>query len=131
MAKWVESEKSPPLRARGIYLLAQLSHGGRVRMREMLRDEDPQRRLVAFRALRRAGEDPTKHAATLAVDESPAVRRGIAFLHSMQRPDGSFPAQAVNGVFFGTAMLDYRLYNTYFPTWALARFEACRHAAER
>jgi lanosterol synthase len=34
-------------------------------------------------------------------------------------------------VFFGTAMLDYRLYNTYFPTWALARFEACRHAAER
>jgi lanosterol synthase len=34
-------------------------------------------------------------------------------------PDGDWPRDSVNGVFFGTAMLDYRLYNTYFPTWAL------------
>jgi hypothetical protein len=27
--------------------------------------------------------------------------------------------EAVNGVFFRTAMLDYRLYGAYFPTWAL------------
>jgi len=45
--------------------------------------------------------------------------------------NGDWPRDSVNGVFFGTAMLDYRLYNTYFPTWALARFEACRRAAER
>jgi hypothetical protein len=30
----------------------------------------------------------------------------------------------VNGVFFGSAMLDYRLYQSYFPTWALSRHAA-------
>jgi squalene cyclase len=42
----------------------------------------------------------------------------------MQTPEGSWPQEAVNGVFFGTAMLDYRLYRSYFPAWALAR---CAH----
>jgi len=50
-----------------------------------------------------------------------AITRGIDFLHSQQTADGGWPAQAVNGVFFGSAMLDYRLYKTYFPVWALAR----------
>jgi lanosterol synthase len=50
-----------------------------------------------------------------------SVRRGIAFLSSRQRADGSFPEEAVAGVFFGTAMLHYRLYKAYFPAWALAR----------
>lgn len=49
------------------------------------------------------------------------VTRGISWLCSLERPDGSWPRQAVNGVFFETAMLDYRLYKSYFPTWALAR----------
>lgn len=49
-----------------------------------------------------------------------AIRRGVAWLRAQQQPDGSWPQQAVNGVFFGTAMLDYRLYKSYFPTWALA-----------
>jgi hypothetical protein len=31
-------------------------------------------------------------------------------------------------VFFSTAMLDYRLYKDYFPTWALARYA---HLTER
>jgi lanosterol synthase len=53
-------------------------------------------------------------------DAEPIVR-GIAWLRSMLCPDGSWPQQAVNGVFFGSAMLDYRLYNAYFPVWALAR----------
>jgi lanosterol synthase len=52
------------------------------------------------------------------------VRRGIAWLVASQDADGAFPAGAVNGVFFGTAMLDYRLYRVYFPAWALARAEA-------
>jgi lanosterol synthase len=52
---------------------------------------------------------------------SPVVRRGVAFLERSQRPDGSYPEQAVAGVFFGTAMLHYRLYRAYFPAWALAR----------
>jgi len=55
--------------------------------------------------------------------DAETVRRGIAWLRSHQGPDGSWPKQAVNGVFFGSAMLDYRLYKSYFPAWALARFQ--------
>ncbi len=50
-----------------------------------------------------------------------AIRRGVAWLEAQQRPEGSFPEQAQNGVFFGTARLDYRLYKSDFPVWALAR----------
>jgi len=56
----------------------------------------------------------------LGADAEP-VRRGAAWLLTRQRPDGGFPGGAVNGVFFGTAMLDYRLYSAYFSAWALAR----------
>jgi lanosterol synthase len=52
----------------------------------------------------------------------PAVTRGIDWLRRHQQGDGSWPQQAVNGVFFGTAMLDYRLYRSYFPAWAMARW---------
>ncbi len=55
---------------------------------------------------------------------SPAVRRGIDWLCRVQRADGSWPEGAVNGVFFGSAMLSYRLYPVYFPIWALNRFRA-------
>ncbi|MCS6912751.1 MAG: 2,3-oxidosqualene cyclase [Myxococcales bacterium] len=57
-----------------------------------------------------------------------AVERGVAWLRSQQRSDGSFPQQSQNGVFFGTAMLDYRLYKAYFPAWVLARHAALRAA---
>ncbi len=50
----------------------------------------------------------------------PAVRRGAEWLAAHQGADGSYPREAVNGVFFGTAMLDYDLYRAYFPAWALA-----------
>jgi lanosterol synthase len=53
--------------------------------------------------------------------DSETVARGIAWLRSRQSPDGSWPKGAVNGVFFQTAMHDYRLYRIYFPVWALAR----------
>ena len=53
-----------------------------------------------------------------------SIRLGVAWLRSQQLPDGSWPQQAVNGVFFGTAMLDYRLYKSYFTAWALARYAA-------
>lgn len=52
----------------------------------------------------------------------PAVSRGVACLERMQLPDGQWPRQSQSGVFFSTAMLDYRLYKDYFPAWALARF---------
>jgi 2,3-oxidosqualene cyclase len=53
--------------------------------------------------------------------DSEPVRQGIVWLEGQQCEDGSWPSQSVNGVFFGSAMLDYRLYKTYFPVWALAR----------
>lgn len=49
------------------------------------------------------------------------VERGVAWLTRRQLSDGGWPPEAVNGVFFGSAMLDYRLYRSYFPAWALAR----------
>ena len=36
----------------------------------------------------------------------------------------AWPQQAQSGVFFGTAMLDYRLYKDYFPAWALGQYVA-------
>lgn len=57
---------------------------------------------------------------------SRAVERGIAFLRSRQLPAGGFPEEGVAGVFFGTAMLHYRLYRDYFPAWALGRHAAAR-----
>lgn len=50
-----------------------------------------------------------------------AVMRGAEWLSRHQSAAGSWPREAVNGVFFGTAMLDYDLYRAYFPAWALAR----------
>ena len=52
---------------------------------------------------------------------SQAIERGIEWLSARQEASGSWPDQSANGVCFGSAMLDYRLYKTYFPTWALAR----------
>jgi lanosterol synthase len=77
--------------------------------------EHPQSQVImtswALLALLHAGHDA----------RSQAVKRGLAFLHASEGVDGSFPEQAVAGVFFGTAMLHYRLYRAYFPAWALAR----------
>jgi lanosterol synthase len=49
------------------------------------------------------------------------VERGLRWLREQQSADGSWAEEAVNGVFFGSAMLNYRLYRLYFPAWALAR----------
>ncbi|QFY44799.1 2,3-oxidosqualene cyclase [Candidatus Methylospira mobilis] len=50
-----------------------------------------------------------------------AIRRGYGWLLTQQLESGAWPRQAVNGVFFGAAMLDYRLYHSYFPAWAIFR----------
>jgi squalene/oxidosqualene cyclase-like protein len=54
--------------------------------------------------------------------ESDAIDRGIDYLVSLQREDGSWPQELATGVFFNTAVLDYVLYRQTFPTWALARY---------
>ena len=60
---------------------------------------------------------------------SEATKRGIAYLASRQSSDGGWPEEGVNGVFFGTAMLEYKLYNSYFPLMALNFFESRFHDA--
>ena len=57
-----------------------------------------------------------------------AAQRGIAWLVTAQQSDGDFPQQAQNGVFFGTAMLDYRLYKSYFPAWALGQYNSLKNS---
>ncbi len=54
--------------------------------------------------------------------DHPAIQRGIAWLVQNQTAQGGWVRGAVNGVFFGAAMLDYRLYPAYFPVWALNRY---------
>ena len=58
--------------------------------------------------------------------DDPAARRAARCLGMMrsQGENGGWPQQAASGVFFQTAVLDYRLYKDVFPTWALALFTA-------
>jgi squalene cyclase len=49
-----------------------------------------------------------------------SIMRGVAWLMAQQRADGGWPREAVNGVFFGSAMLEYPLYTSYFPSLAMA-----------
>lgn len=72
------SDENPFLRARAVWLLAELGPAGIAAVKTRLTDADPSLRLAAFRALRRHGLDALDHAATLAVDPSPAVRREVA-----------------------------------------------------
>jgi squalene/oxidosqualene cyclase-like protein len=51
-----------------------------------------------------------------------AIERGLRFLIAAQHDDGTWPHDASVGVFFNTAVLDYRLYKLVFPAWALARW---------
>jgi lanosterol synthase len=64
------------------------------------------------------GDDPAspEHAAV-----ARAIEQGRARLTAMQGANGAWPHKAQSGVFFSTAMLDYRLYKDMFPTWALSR----------
>ncbi|MEM8606036.1 MAG: prenyltransferase/squalene oxidase repeat-containing protein [Myxococcota bacterium] len=49
-----------------------------------------------------------------------AVARGVEALEAMQTPDGEWPDEEYVGVFFETALLNYRFYRLYFPVTALA-----------
>jgi lanosterol synthase len=43
-----------------------------------------------------------------------------------QQENGDWPEQDPAGVFFHTAPLDYTLYRSYFPIWALGLYESHR-----
>ncbi|MFK7986278.1 MAG: FAD-dependent oxidoreductase [Sandaracinaceae bacterium] len=57
------------------------------------------------------------------------LERGARFLAAAQRTDGTWPKQDPEGIFFHTALLEYRLYRRYFPVWALGAYQ--RRARER
>ncbi|MBK6809880.1 MAG: 2,3-oxidosqualene cyclase [Sandaracinaceae bacterium] len=54
-----------------------------------------------------------------------ARERAAAYLEAHQATDGSWPRERMVGVFFRTALVDYDLYRTYFPVWALAAHQSC------
>jgi lanosterol synthase len=58
------------------------------------------------------------------------LRRGIEYLESRRDADSGWPREGVNGVFFGTAMLEYELYNAYFPAMAVSCFEVRSHGVD-
>ena len=71
-------DSNPYVRARAVWLLAALGDTGLAKVEATLTHADPQMRIAAFRALRRAKHHVLTHAATLAKDNSPAVRREVA-----------------------------------------------------
>jgi squalene-hopene/tetraprenyl-beta-curcumene cyclase len=59
--------------------------------------------------------------------DSPAVRRGIEFLLSTQRPDGTWDEDDWTGTGFpGVFYLKYHLYRHSFPLWALGMYAQTR-----
>ncbi len=71
-------DANPYIAARGIWLLPYLGEEGRTRCEALLQDANPQNRLVAFRALRRAGQEILPYAQLLVGDSDPAIRREVA-----------------------------------------------------
>ncbi|HEV8322119.1 MAG TPA: prenyltransferase/squalene oxidase repeat-containing protein [Myxococcota bacterium] len=60
---------------------------------------------------------------------SEAVRRGVAFLEARQRPDGTWPAEHIAGMFNKTCAIHYDNYLKIFPLWALARADRAEDEA--
>jgi hypothetical protein len=69
------TDANPFIRARAIFLLAQLGTPGVALVEKQLASPDAQTRIAAYRALRRADHPYLNHAAKLASDPSAAVRR--------------------------------------------------------
>lgn len=55
-----------------------------------------------------------------------ALDRAAKWLANAQLPNGDWPSPIMAGVFFRTALLDYRLYRRIFPVQALACYERWR-----
>lgn len=55
-------------------------------------------------------------------EDREAVERGVRVLLERQKADGDWPEESPAGVFFHTALMQYRMYRMHFTTWALARF---------
>jgi len=51
-----------------------------------------------------------------------AVKRGIDYLTSQQRPNGDWKQEGIAGVFNRACGISYTQYRNIFPMWALARY---------
>lgn len=71
-------DTNPFIQARAVYLLAQLGTEGVTKVEATLGQQDPDLRVAAYRALRRAGKPFLPFARKLASDPAPAVRREVA-----------------------------------------------------
>ena len=76
VAKLLDDE-NPFIRARAVWLLARLGPEGIAQVEKLLGSDDAMLRITAYRALRQANRAQS-HAAKLARDPSPAVRREVA-----------------------------------------------------
>ncbi len=74
----LQQDANPYIAARATWLLAQMGDAGIAKVRSWLDSSDASQRLVAYRALKTAGQDPLALATKLATDASPAVRREVA-----------------------------------------------------
>jgi len=77
--------------SRAIWLLPHLGDEGLKSCESLLASEHIRERLVAFRALRRAGLDILPHATRLAADPSPAIRRDVALAMRGKSPAEAAP----------------------------------------
>lgn len=71
-------DENPFIRARAVWLLAQLGPEGLAAVEGQLKSADPKMRITAFRALRQMKHEVLQHARQLVRDESAAVRREVA-----------------------------------------------------
>lgn len=61
---------------------------------------------------------------TAAAPNWEVIEKGANFLANQQQENGEWEKQDFAGVFFQTALLDYKLYRSYFPVWALGLYES-------
>ena len=54
------------------------------------------------------------------------LSQGAKWLATTQEENGDWPEQEFSGVFFRTALIEYRMYRRIFPVWALSAYEARR-----
>jgi len=71
------NDSDPYIRARAIWLLAQLGEKGRAEVEKMLANDDEQSRATAYRALRQTVKDILPYAQKMIKDPSPFVRREV------------------------------------------------------
>ncbi len=78
VARKLIEDPNPYIAARGVWLLPLLGEEGLADCRKRLSHDDPQQRLLAFRALRNAGEDMAWLGERASIDPDPGVRREFA-----------------------------------------------------